>query len=209
MSNIINIKSQSDSIKEIAGSLLKAKRAFTSTGLSAKNAHQKYSYAKMQDIYDAVKHALHNNNIIIVHQSYVDVYDKQKGDTIEPAYVEYLITKLIHAPSEEYIADIRILESEKPGNQGKSAANTYMRKVAVLSLCAIATEDDDGEEEQKYIESNKITAEQYNSIKDLIGNDKQLYVNLLKAFNLKTLSDITRNMIPRVVQWLANETNKG
>ena len=62
-----------------------------------------------------------------------------------------LHTRLIHAPTGQFIQDTRPLKSEKPGNQAIGSANTYMRRYAVISLCALETADDDGEDERKYM----------------------------------------------------------
>jgi hypothetical protein len=107
--------SMSSDIRLLAQAFLLAKKEFSVTGLGGSNLHQKYKYAKLGDIYNAVEGALANNQIIIWHYAALS----EQG--------EILRTRLIHAPSGQFIEDARLLESEKPGNQGKGAANTYMK----------------------------------------------------------------------------------
>ena len=114
-----NSPSMSEDIRAIAAALLLAKREFSATGLSGRNHNQKYDYAKIEDIYSAVEEALRKNNIAIWH------FARPEGG------VEYLYTRLVHSPTGQYIEDCRILESDKPGNQSKGAADTYVKKRAV------------------------------------------------------------------------------
>jgi len=116
--------------------------AFEKTGKTGRNNHSNYDYSKIEDIYNAVVPPLADNGIVVWHFAY-----PFEGQLL-------LETRLVHT-SGQWISDKRFLHSEKPGNQAAGAANTYMRKYAVLSLCGIATEDDDGAAEEKYIETNK------------------------------------------------------
>lgn len=138
--------SMSEDIRAFAAAFLIAKQEFSVTGRSGKA--DRYKYAKIEDIYHAVEGALAKNDIVIWHLA------RPEGG------VEYLYTRLTHTLTGQYIEDCRMMESEKPGNQAKGSANTYMRRYALLSLCAIPTEDDDCESEQKYINEAYITPEQ-------------------------------------------------
>jgi len=176
----------SEDIRALASAFLLAKNEFRATGLGGVNAHQKYNYAKIADIYHAVEGALSKNNIIIWHFA-----RPEDG-------IEYLHTRLIHATTGQFIEDCRVLESEKPGNQGKGAANTYMKKYALLSLCAIATEDDDGEGEEKYIAKNKpesdlLVKEEIEYLHTQLkacANGKLLYATILKDYNIRSFADL-------------------
>lgn len=157
-----NSTSMSEDVRALAQSFLKAKKKFRATGLTGKNNHQNYKYAKIEDIYDAVEDGLMEYDIVIWHYASSD------------GIVVFLHTRLIHTLTNQYVEDCRIMESEKPGNQGKGIANTYMKKYAVLSLCAIATEDDDGEEEQRYIEKKKEQAGSPEQKKEYPKSDKTI-----------------------------------
>lgn len=163
----------SDDTTALASAFLIAKDKFRATGLAGENNHTKNKYAKIGDIYRAVEGALSDNKIIIWH------FARPTDNGLE-----YLYTRLIHTTTGQFIEDCRILESEKPGNQAKGAANTYMKKYAVLSLCAIATEDDDGEAEDSYI-SNKPKQP------ELLVSDEVNYLmtELKKCANAKVLHD--------------------
>lgn len=170
-----NSPAMSDDIRMLTGAMIKAKKEFIATGLNGKNSHQNYNYAKLGDIYRAVETGLTNNEIMIVHFA-------RKIDL-----VEHLFTRLIHSPSNQWIEDIRELECEKPGNQAKGSANTYMRKSAVLSLCAIDKEDDDGEVEEKHIQENNVTQKK----SDFISADQLYHLKL----SLKSLPTLERKIL--------------
>lgn len=191
-----NTSAMSEDIRILAASFLLAKREFMATGLGGTNSHQKYKYAKIEDIYHAVEGALSKNNIIIWHFA-------RPGNGIE-----FLHTRLTHTITGQFIEDCRILESEKPGNQGRGAANTYMKKYALLSLCAIATEDDDGEEEERYISRESVLSEEqlrYIQVEiKSAGNAKVLYNNILKFNKIQDLSQLRLSSFESVKSYIAN-----
>jgi len=180
----------SQDITALAQAFLLAKREFVATGKSGNNTRYG-KYAKIEDIYHAVEDALSKQGIIIIHYA-----QPNNG-------IEYLHTRLIHAPTGQYIEDCRILFCEAPGNQEKGKANTYMKKYAVLSLCAIPTEDDDGESEKKFIDEPYITAEDVVALnkalqshkdgeklrKDIHGYNKVRDISELKQSQLKGVKD--------------------
>lgn len=194
-----NTPAMSEDIRALASAFLLAKKEFFATGLGGTNAHQKYKYAKIEDIYHAVEEALSKNNIIIWH--FARPVDG----------VEYLYTRLIHASTGQFVEDCRALESEKPGNQGKGAANTYMRKYALLSLCAIPTEDDDNAEEELYIaksaQEQRISEEQLRSLQAAIkssSNGKMLYDNILRFNKIQDLSHLKVSSFESVKSYIVN-----
>jgi len=192
----------SEDIRAYAGAFASAKKSFKATGKSGKTTQYKGGYANLDDIYNAVELALLDNNIIIKHA--VEVY-------IEPNNkFEVLVTRLIHYPTGQWAEDKRFLESEKPGNQGRGAAQTYSRKYAVLTICGIApSEDDDGYEEQKHIEvrdSEKISEQQLTQLKDLTkqaSNPSELYKKILgftKISSYEFLPAYKFNMIKKYIE---------
>lgn len=193
-----NTPAMSEDIRALATAFLLAKKEFISTGLGGTNSHQKYKYAKIEDIYHAVEAGLSKNNIIIWH--FARPFEG----------IEYLYTRLIHTVTGQFIEDCRIIESEKQGNQGKGAANTYMRKYALLSLCAISTEDDDGAEEELYIargHAQQISDEQVKSLQAAIkscSNGKALYENILKFNKINDLSQLKVSSFESVKSYIVN-----
>ena len=191
-----NTPAMSEDIRAIATAFLLAKKEFRATGLAGTNAHQKYNYAKIGDIYHAVEEALAQQNILIWH------FDRPVDG------IEYCHTRLVHAPTGQFIEDCRILESEKAGNQAKGAANTYMKKYALLSLCA---EDDDGQEEEKYIarraEEPQLSDEQISLLQSMIKtcrNGSLLYGNILKFNKVQDLSQLRSSVFESVKSYIAN-----
>lgn len=122
----------SDDIKAYSSAMIKSRGEFKATGKDGSNEHQKYKYAKIDQIYDAVVPALTANGIMIDHFRFAISTNK-----------ELLVTRLTHAESGQFRQDSSWLEAEKPGNQARGSALTYMKKYAVLNLCGIAPEEDD------------------------------------------------------------------
>lgn len=194
--------SMSDDIRQLAQAFILAKKEFVATGLSGRNNGQHYDYAKLQDIYSAVEDGLLKNNIIIWH--FADIVDKT---------TEVLYTRLIHNITGQWVQDVRFLVSEKPGNQGKGIANTYMRKVAVLSLCAIPTEDDDGEAEQKHINRNEpaITDNQLKELQAAIKtciNPTKIHSAIKGYNNIQDLSELKISAFERILAYITNNKDK-
>ena len=198
-----NSPALSEDIRALSQAFLVAKQNFLATGFGGTNAHQRYNYAKIEDIYRAVEGALSVNNIIIWH------FARPEGG------VEYLHTRLIHTLTGQFIEDCRVLESEKAGNQAKGAANTYMRKYALLSLCAIATQDDDGEDEERYIakkftETHKvnepcISSDQLKAIQKTLKecpNGKALYPRILYHHEIKDLTQLRASKFDEVNMYI-------
>ena len=164
---------------------IKAKQQFKKTGLSGSNTHLKSKYAPLSDIYEAVEDALHDNNLFITHCRTVE-----DGKT-------YLATRIRHVTG-YYLEDVCLVESEKPGNQGHGSSLTYMKRYAVLNLCGIAADkDDDGEEEQRYIEKKQynkpqyITISQVNQIETELDDMTEIGKIIMKGNGLSTWSQLT------------------
>ena len=176
----------SEDIRLFAQAFAISKRSFRATGKSARNDHQKYNYAKIEDIYNAVEDALLDNNIVIWHGS----------DLIESN--EVMRTRLTHTLSGQFIEDIRLLVSEKPGNQAKGAANTYMKKYALLSLCAIPTEDDDGAEEEEYISNEDKLPITEDQEKTLSRCRPEYQESIFKRYNVTHLGQLKRGQFKEI-----------
>ena len=169
----------SEDVREYFKAFLKARVEFPKTGKSGTNTGQKYDYSKIEDIYNAVIPGLAKNDIAVWHFAY-------PWEALSTMCL--LETRLIHQPSGQWVSDKRFLMCEKPGNQAIGIANTYMRKYAVLSLCGIATEDDDGEAEEQYIKEREQSAHKSSSaaqpvIRQTINLDKIIGQAELTALN--------------------------
>ena len=197
-----NTSSMSDDIRAIGQAFWEAKKDFKPTGKSGRNKNQNYDYANIGNIYNGIEAALYKQNIIIWHFA-----QWESG-------IEFLCTRLIHLPTGQFVEDKRVFESEKPGNQGKGAANTYMRKQALQSLCAIPCEDDDCEEEQEHLAKNppksnreRISEEQVQLIKDVLNaasNGKIMYDNILSFNKIKLMSELPARSFESVMGYIEN-----
>jgi len=184
-----NSPAMSEDIRSLASGMMQA--TFTATGLDGDNSFQKYKYAKLGSIYKAVKGALKDQGIWVTHF-------KRPHDT----GIEYMYTRLTHAPTGQYIEDCRIVESEKPGNQGKGSADTYMKKQALLSLCAItAEEDDDGQSEREvFITDDQL--EYLEKLLDSCSNAKEIAANILSHYKIKNLSYVKSELFSVVKTYI-------
>jgi len=196
--------SMSDDIRAIGAAFWEAKKDFKPTGKSGTNKNQGWDFATITDIYNGVEEALHKQKIIIWHFEWVS-----NG-------IEYLTTRLVHFPTGQFVEDTRLFIIEKPGNQAKGASNTYIRKQAIQSLCAIPCEDDDCEEEQEHIaikhtnlNQEPISEEQIQAIKDMLktaSNHKILYDNILGFNKIKLMADLPAKSFASVMAYI--EKNK-
>jgi hypothetical protein len=193
----------SDDIRELAQAFLKAKMCMGGAKKNSKsNLHK---YANLFAIYEAVEQALHEQNIFIWH--FAEVLSKGEASDTESV----LHTRLIHAPSGQFIQDTRPLKSEKPGNQAMGSANTYMRRYAVLSLCALETEDDDGEAERKYIEKRDqefIDPQQVIELQECMkqmGIKNDTYQYILNRNGISDLAELKKSQFSGLMNFIRNQ----
>lgn len=112
--------------------LIKAQAAFKPAVKDAVNPHFKSRYVSLQAVIDAVLPALHANGFALVQPLYVD----GAGKTM-------LHTCLRHV-SGESVSSHYPVHPVKADPQGEGSALTYARRYALMALCGIAPEDDDG-----------------------------------------------------------------
>lgn len=170
----------SDDIRAYSKAFIKARLKMEAASKGNKGNFGRY--ADINSIYDAATIPLLEEGIYIWHGS-----DQLDGER------EILYTRLIHAESGQWTQDKRILLCEKINNQGRGGANTYARKLAVLSLCALGCEDDDcdNEPEIKHIDQ-PILPMQAKQLVDAISksvNPPKVMEDILR-FN--KISDLTK-----------------
>lgn len=174
---------------KLLNALNEASEHFDALVESAKNDHQKYKYAKLIDIYRAIKKHLRKHKIRITHNRFV----LEDGAMI-------LRTSLVHLPSGETLSDDCVVTADRPGAQGMAAACTYIKKMALKNLCAIdaGDDDDDGEADTVY-------KEQLESIKGMIKNHNSpstLWKSVADEFNIKRIEDIHPDDIKKVITYI-------
>lgn len=111
--------------------LIKAQGAFKPAVKDAVNPHFKSRYVTLQAVLDAVQPALHANGFALVQATRV-----ADGKTV-------LNTALLHTSGQRIDADYPV-HPVKADPQGEGSALTYARRYALMALCGIAPEDDDG-----------------------------------------------------------------
>jgi hypothetical protein len=174
-----NSPAMSDDIRQFGAAFLLAKAQFRPLSKTGFNAHQRYSYSRLADIYYAIEEPLNKQGIIISHFS-------RKIDG-----VKYFFTRLTHVTSGQWIEDMREFEPEGQGNKGIGAANTYMQKYALISLCALATSED--VDDDSFEEVTFITEQQVKQLQEAIksaNNATFLYSSILEFNKVKDLSQL-------------------
>lgn len=169
--------------------LNRASECFDILQESGDNNHQKYKYAKLVDIYRAVKKHLRKEEIRITHNRFV----LEDGRTVQR-------TTLVHLPSGECLNDDCIVTPDRPGAQGMAAACTYIKKMALKNLCAIdaGDDDDDGEADTLY-------KEQLESIKGMIKTHKEpavLWKDVSEKFDIKRIDDIHPDDTGKIIKYI-------
>lgn len=115
----------------IIAAFIKAQQAFKPAVKDAVNPHFKSKYVTLQAAIDAVLPALHANGFALIQATLV-----QDGRTI-------LRTHITHVNGESISSDYPV-HPVKADPQGEGSALTYARRYALMALCGIAPEDDDG-----------------------------------------------------------------
>jgi hypothetical protein len=181
-----NNPSMSEDVTQLAAGMLVAQDSFVIKKLSGMNSHTKKKYATLRDIYKAIKTALKKENIWVEHHA-------SKSDT----GMDYIHTRLTHSKTGQFLEDCRMIESEKPGNQGKGSANTYCKRYALLALCAIEIDededDDDGVAEAERIAKGFISKAQYDELDKMLTecpNEKEIYEGILRINKIKYLDEL-------------------
>lgn len=121
----------SPTIEKIAPALHRAQIEMKSALKDSTNPHFKSKYADLSSVIEAVKAALHKNQLVYVQ----GVEDADGGVAIE--------TRLIHT-SGEWISSTLRIPASKQDAQGYGSAITYGRRYGLQAMCGVPAEDDDG-----------------------------------------------------------------
>jgi hypothetical protein len=122
---------QSESIKALAGAMIKAQAEMQGAKKSSANPFFKSSYADLGSVMEATKDALHNHGLAIV--QFPIAREGMCG-------VETIV---VHE-SGEWMAQECLLASAKQDPQAYGSAITYARRYGWQAVCGIPSEDDDG-----------------------------------------------------------------
>ena len=124
----------SEKVDMILGAIVKAVPQFGPLVKSASNPHFKSRYLPLDGLVEAVAPALFKEGILLM-----------QGANPEDDNGVTLITRLIHAPSGQYVQNTVRVPMDKGTAQGAGSAITYARRYGLQALLGlVAEEDDDG-----------------------------------------------------------------
>lgn len=191
-----NCALMSDDVRAYMKAFIAARLKMSSAEKSASMSMGKY--AKIEDIYNACIVPLGEQGIAVWHGS----------DFIDG--IEILITRLIHGESGQWVQDKRVLYIERANsNQSRGSANTYARKLAVLSLCGLACEDNDCDlpepKQQVKAHDELLTPEHVKQLTEAINKTKDPVITMsnIKSFNkVADLSQLRASQIEGVIDYI-------
>ena len=183
----------SEDVRAFMKAFIKARLKMEAATKEAKGNFGKY--ADINAIYEACIVPLGQEGIAVWHGA-----DFQDG-------IEFLITRLIHSESGQWTQDKRVLYIERANsNQSRGSANTYARKLAVLSLCGLACEDDDCDVKP----ARTLNDEEVNAITQAIAkcaNPIKIKNNILGFNKIQDLRQLTVAQIESVVSYIGKNCN--
>lgn len=199
-----NSSAMSEDVRELMKALLLAEAEFPTLEQTGFNPQFKSKNSKLPDYYKATKASLRKNNIKITHYRTI----LENNETI-------VTTRLVHSLSGQWIQDMAILKSEKPGNQGLGAALTYMLKDAVRSLCAVSygEHDDDGQEEDEYIQKKKfligsVPLHELQTLLKSAKNGSVMHKEILEDYGIRSLSELEGSVFEKEKKYIIENSIK-
>lgn len=122
---------ESPTIGKLAEALAKAQAQMGPAIKAAKNPFYKSTYAKLEDVIEAIRVPLSSNGL-----SWVQPL-QEEGDST------YLVTKLMHISGEWVSGRMKLIPMKKD-MQGMAGAITYAKRFSLSAMVGLAEEDDDG-----------------------------------------------------------------
>lgn len=108
---------------------------------NATNPHFKSRYADLGQVIETITEPLHNNHVVWLQTPELDREFTQDYSRQHPV----LRTVFHHIPSgTEIISNTKIVSKDPDNPQAMGAAITYARRYALVTMCGLAPEDDDG-----------------------------------------------------------------
>lgn len=127
----------SASIGALAAALAKANLDLTNPAFDKKNSHFNNGYASLAAVLNAIRQPLARQGL-----SLVQMISTQPGTVT-------ITTSLLHASGEWLSSDVAVAVPNNATAQAVGSATTYMRRYSALSMCGIAGDDDDAEEDRR------------------------------------------------------------
>lgn len=119
-------------IKELATALFKVQRTLKPALKDTDNPFFKSKYADLGSVWAACDRQLCDNDIVVI-----------QAPGFEPGFAT-LTTRLLHAPSGQWIQEKAGCKLLKDDAQGYGSAISYLRRYSLSALLGILADDDDG-----------------------------------------------------------------
>jgi len=182
----------SSEIADIAQALSKVQQVLDRASKKSANPHFKSKYAKLEDIWDALRDILPEHGLSVTQiMSPIDGKD-------------YLITMLLHS-SGQWLKSIAPLMLEKVTSQGLGSAISYQRRYSLAAITGVCQEDDDGNA------ASLISRKQVVQVADLLKGHADIYnliIRQLNDRNIATFDLIPINDFEKLVAHIHNLINK-
>ena len=124
--------SRSENIAELAKAMVKVQQALEPVAKNADNPFTKSKYATLSQVMEGCRKALSENGVWVF----------QFTEPSEPTVIT-LVTKLIHAESEQWVASHLTIPITKHDPQTIGSLLTYMRRYSLSVLVGVVSEEDD------------------------------------------------------------------
>jgi len=147
---------ESESIKNIAAAMVEVQRVLEDPKKTSKNSFFGSSYSDLAEVRAAMRMPLCDNNVACFQFASVDyeakvprkvVLKDDKGNKVQADVgvpLVSLMTKLVHAPSGEWISMTLTAAPADDTVQAIGSIVTYLRRYGLKTLLGMADEDDDG-----------------------------------------------------------------
>lgn len=133
-------------MENITKAFVQAQKDFAPALTDSTNPHYHNRYVSLQGSIEAVIDALNDNGIALMQKT----LDCDTGVRVE--------TVFIHTSGETISGGVIHVPADKQTPQGYGSALTYARRYSLMSACAIAPEDDDGNMAEQAVKTKKNTA---------------------------------------------------
>lgn len=127
---------QSEKVDQLYKALLNLQGELEHAPKTSKNPHFKSNYADLPTVLDTAKPVLQKHGLGIHHY--------RKYELAGERVLEFLVTRLFHAASSQWIDSPAFLNPVKNDPQGIGSAITYTRRYDDQAILGMASEDDDG-----------------------------------------------------------------
>ena len=177
-------------ISNLATALCKAQGVMGGAKKTSNNPFFKSKYSDLASVFDTLREPFSSNGLSIV--QLMDVLDS--GVTV-------LVTRLMHVSGESIDSKMILPIDANPQKFGSII--TYFKRYALMAICGIASEDDDGNLAANKIAPKpiNISLEQISTLETLINGYDDIREKLLNACQ-QELSNITEDRYQNALAWI-------